>query len=346
MAIVTQGLFGWQEVFAKSDLDRLMLIIETIPDEELMKVLEKHRGRGRDEYPVRAVWNSILAGVIYQHPSVESLRRELLRNGELRQVCGFDPILGDGAVPTPRSYSHFLRNLLRHRDKIEEIFDKLLEQIKEVLPDYGRYLGIDSKAVNSAGKTTENKKPDGRRDVDADWGVKEYRGKREDGTLWEKIIKWFGYKVHLLADTEHEIPVAYKVTRASENDSPKLKELIDRTKQKHPKIIEDAEELTADRGYDSGENNKYLWDEYGIKPIIDIRDCWKDEKGKTRPLYPDRADNIVYDFQGNIYCHCPLTGKRHTMAYCGFEKGRETLKYRCPSAAYGFVCEGKKEYGY
>jgi len=33
-----------------------------------------------DNYPVRAVWNSILAGIVYQHPSVESLRRDKLRS--------------------------------------------------------------------------------------------------------------------------------------------------------------------------------------------------------------------------------------------------------------------------
>ncbi len=54
---------------------------ENLPDEDLMEKLEKQRGRGRDDDPVRAIWNSILAGVVFQHTSVESLRRELERNG-------------------------------------------------------------------------------------------------------------------------------------------------------------------------------------------------------------------------------------------------------------------------
>jgi hypothetical protein len=44
-------------------------------DEEIMQILEKQRGKGRDDFPVRAMWNSILAGVVYQHPSIESLNR-------------------------------------------------------------------------------------------------------------------------------------------------------------------------------------------------------------------------------------------------------------------------------
>ncbi len=113
MAIVAQNLFTWQEVSAKSDLDRLELVINTLPDEGLMKILEKERDKGRDDYPIRAVWNSILAGIVYQHQSIESLMRELSRNGELRDACGFDLILGQDAVPTPRAYSHFLRKMIR-----------------------------------------------------------------------------------------------------------------------------------------------------------------------------------------------------------------------------------------
>lgn len=49
-----------------------------MPDEELMQVFEAERGKkGRYDYPVRAIWNSIIAGVVFQHISVESLRREL-----------------------------------------------------------------------------------------------------------------------------------------------------------------------------------------------------------------------------------------------------------------------------
>ena len=342
MARIPQNLFGWQEVFGDRGLSTIEMIRDKLPDEKVMRLLEKNRGNGRNDYPIRPMWNSILAGVVYQHASIESLRRELLRNGGLRDVCGFDPILGIKAVPTPRAYSHFMKLLIEIRPEIDRgMFDKLVEELKEVLPDYGKYLGIDSKAVNSAGKAGVDKKQDGRRDIDADWGKKEYKGKREDGTMWEKVVKWFGYKIHILADTNYEIPIAYKVTRASANDSPLLEELFKETEDKHPQILEDAEDLTADRGYDSEGNNKLLWDKYKIKPLIDIRNMWKDEKGQTRPLHPDKADNIVYDFKGAIYCHCPLTDKRYTMAYQGFEKDRETLKYRCPAKAYGFICKGQ-----
>jgi hypothetical protein len=86
--IPQQKLFGWEEIEELGDLERLRLVIEHMPDEELMLVLESERARGRDDYPIRGVWNSVLAGVVFQHPSVESLRRELLRDGQLSRGQG------------------------------------------------------------------------------------------------------------------------------------------------------------------------------------------------------------------------------------------------------------------
>jgi len=85
MAILPQSrLFSWENLENLDDLHRLRLVLEAVPDEPLMRLLERARGRGRDDYPVRAVWNSLLAGVVYQHPSVASLRRELLRSASER----------------------------------------------------------------------------------------------------------------------------------------------------------------------------------------------------------------------------------------------------------------------
>jgi hypothetical protein len=97
MAIIPQQrLFGWEKIEKLGDLERLRLVVEYMPDEDLMRKLEEIRNNGRDDYPVRATWNSVLAGVVFQHPSVEHLRRELDRNGQLRYMCGLD------SVPTSR----------------------------------------------------------------------------------------------------------------------------------------------------------------------------------------------------------------------------------------------------
>ncbi len=40
------------------------------------------------------MWNSILTGIVFEHVSIESLRRELNRNAQLREICRFDPPAG------------------------------------------------------------------------------------------------------------------------------------------------------------------------------------------------------------------------------------------------------------
>ena len=342
MAIIyRQSLFCWKNVKSKSDLGRLRLVLEALPDEALMIKLENRRGKGRDDYPVRAVWNSILAGIVFQHESIESLRRELSRNGELRDLCGFDPLGGGQTVPSSHAYSRFLKRLIQKQDTIEEMFDSLIGELKQLLPDLGEHLAVDSKEINTYARS--RKEPSESSDPTADWGRKEKSGVRSNGTEWQKVHKWFGYKLHLVVDSHYELPLAWKLTKASRSDSPELIPLVKDLKQLRPDLIEGAADLSADKGYDSGKNNSWLWDECGIKPLIDIRSMWREEK--TRLLDGKKADNVVYDEGGHIYCHCPLSGEQREMAFQGFEKDRKCLKYRCPAAAYGLECSGRKQCG-
>ena len=108
--------------------------------------------------------------------SVESLRRELERNAQLRQLCGFDPLKGQKAVPPPYVYTRFLKNLFLHQSFIDDIFDQLVDELRKILLDFGQNLSIDSKAVDSHSrgrkKGEEPKTEDGRRELDADFGKK------------------------------------------------------------------------------------------------------------------------------------------------------------------------------
>jgi len=161
------------------------------------------------------MWNSILAGIVFQHGTIEKLRRELARNGQLREMCGFF-----NKVPPAWVYTRFLKKILKHTEEVDKIFEKLAKQIQELLPDFGKHLVVDSKAIPSFARRKNGKKTtDGRRDTDANYGKKEYRGQHKNGSIWEKIVKWFGYKLHLVVDATYELPVAYKVTKASASDT-------------------------------------------------------------------------------------------------------------------------------
>ena len=350
MAIIPQTrLFSWEDVENLGELRRLQLVLKTMPDEALMRALEGERANGRDDYPVRAVWNSILAGIVFQHPSIESLRRELLRNDRLRWMCGFDPVkTAKDAAPAPWVYTRFLKKLISHQDQIDQMFDALVEALREQLEGFGKRLACDSKGIRTHARPRGKKAlaalaPDGRRDLDADFGKKTYRGVRKDGALWEKLKKWFGYKLHLVVDADYELPVGYEVTKASRPDNQCASRMLDGLEDRHPELLKDAQAFMADKAYDDTKLLRKLWDGHGIKPIIPKREDWKDGE-QTRPLL-EGADNIVYDCQGQLYCCCMKTGELGKMLYSGYEHKRDTQKWRCPAAVYGYECPDRERCG-
>jgi hypothetical protein len=340
MAIVPQKtFFQYMQIEELGDLSRLVPAIENIPDKNLMEILEGERGHGRDDYPVRPMWNSILAGVIFQHPTNASLIRELKRNGQLRAVCGFN-----GKTPDKHNYSRFLKSLVLHQHEIDAMFNLMVERLKGVLPDFGEILAGDGKPIESfAKRATKRTAADGRSESDANIGVKRSLSKDKDENTYEKIKSWFGYKLHLITDAKYELPVAYEVTKASKSEQIVMRGMIRKLGEEHGSITKGCKVFTADKGYDGKELISELYDEHGIKAVIGITNQWRD-KEEVR-IFENRHNIVGYNNGGEIYCYDPKMGQRHIMQYEGFEKDRGTLRYGCP-AKNGAKCKGCKECPY
>ena len=381
MAAIEPNLFNWDAIEASSDLDRFTLVRDHLPDEEIVHYLETVRGAGRDDFPVRAMWNALIAGIVFQHESIESLIRELSRNPALFQACGFNPlplqraadaelvrdsvsgqmtivrsVAGAQVYAAPHSwnFSRFLLRVIELEEtlgKVTEMSQVLRAQLMDALPDFGQHLGYDGKAIDSHSTGQSNRVTGTTSDPDADWGKHETKGvDSKTGKPWTKVKSWFGYGLHLVADTQYEIPVAFEVTPASHSEHKSLRHLIREVFSQTPDLAERCQTFSADRGLDSAETKALLWDDYAIRPLIDTRQLWREEKQATdydpeqpitRPLNPLRADTIVHTEQGSVHCICPVSGEQRDLAFQGFEAERGTLKYRCPAAAYGLDCQGK-----
>ena len=92
-----------------------------------------------------------------------------------------------------------------------------------------------------------------------DTGCKKHKGKRKDGTLWERGQSWFGYELHLVVDAKHELPVTFEATRASLNEMSRVGDLLDGMQQRCPDILETCDRVLADKGYDSGKLLARWW---------------------------------------------------------------------------------------
>lgn len=383
MAAIEPRLFSWEDVEARSDLDRFFLVRDHLPDEKIIQYLEAMRGKGRNDFPVQAMWNGLIAGVVFQHPSIESLLRELSRNPSLLEACGFEvlprqrkpiaELVRDShtgrvrvvwsapqeayyAVPSSWNFSRFLSNVIELEETlglVTEMTPKLREQLMAVLPDFGQHLGFDGKAIESHSTGRLDRETGERSDPDADWGKHETGGiDARTGKPWTKVKSWFGYGLHLIADTHYEIPVAVHVTPASASEQVELRAMIRESFEESPELAERCQDFSADRGLDSAETKALLWDAYHIRPLIDTRELWREEKQApdydpskpiTRSLDPERADTIVHTEKGTVHCLCPVTGEQRDLAFQGFEADRDSLKYRCPAAAYGVECQGQAQ---
>lgn len=103
------SIFEYREIENLGDLERLKIFFENIDDDKLCEKLEKRRKNGRNDYPVRTMLNLIYAMKIFGHRSVESFRRELSRNSQLRIVCG----LSEGKYKYLRERKHQIHMLAK-----------------------------------------------------------------------------------------------------------------------------------------------------------------------------------------------------------------------------------------
>ena len=221
MATAEKLPFSWHSVESLPDLERLRLVLDTLPDDEIVAALEAGRGRGRNDYPVRVMWRALIAGVVFQHASIQSLLREMGRNPALLEICGFDPLpfqstpvteLRKGTegpsavthpakvrstVPSHWNFSRFLACVVRLEKKrglVSAMVESLRASLFEELPDFGRHLGYDGKAIesHSTGRVAEDKGKTS--DPDADWGKHETSGvDAKTGKIWKKVKSWFVY---------------------------------------------------------------------------------------------------------------------------------------------------------
>ena len=321
------SIFDYREIENLGDLERLKIFFENIEDEKLCEKLEKLRKNGRNDYPVRTMLNLIYAMKIFGHRSVESFRRELSRNSQLRIACGLSEgkykYCGDRKhlVPPARVFTGFLNKLKNCKQEIEEIFEKLVKFMYENLEGFGEDCAIDGKFLDSYGNQYyKNKINDNRGEHDATSSCKTYCMK--DGS---KKNEWhYGFRAHIICDAKYGLPLKSKVTPANNSEQTELDNILEEIKnnEKEKYKLEKMKNLMGDAGYDNGTRNKKLKEEYNINPIIDIRHLWeKEEKYREIENQP-----IAYNEEGEVFYIVDLNNYEK-MKYLGYDKGNNALRY-------------------
>ena len=331
------SIFDYTEIENLGDLEKLKLFLENVEDDELCEILEKERKNGRNDYPVRAMLNSIYAMKIFEHRGIESLRRELKRNSQLRTLCGFNE--GEykflkkrkHLVPPARVYTGFIKSLKRHKKEIEKIKEELIKFMYENLKDFGKDCAVDGKYLDSYGNQFyKNKTDDNRGEHEATSSCKTYYMK--DGTTKKE---WhYGYRAHIICDAKYGLPIKSKVTPANNSEQVELDNMIEEMSEGEERYkLEKMENLMGDAGYDNGARNRILKEEYNINPIMDIRHMWKEEKYREV-----ENQELAYNEDGEVFLIIDIEKQEYEkLKYLGYDKENRALRY-------GRYTKGKKVY--
>ena len=245
----------------------LAALFDAIPDEELLASLTTYYA-GRRGYTHVVLWRTYVAMTYLSLPSFAALIRALQDNPSLRDACGIHHIDG---ISSTWAYSRFMKKLANCWARVKNIIRNLTRHLFEILPGFGKSVAIDStdiKGYSNGGKKGKNGKVS---DVDCGWIVKSNTEGRR------KYV--FGYKVHILCDTEYELPIAVDVTAGNVHDSKRALNLLGQTRwtdsQFHPDYV------ICDAGYSSEEIRHKMKRQYRAEPIINPNPSHKRAVAKT-----------------------------------------------------------------
>ena len=249
-------------------LSEVLEVLDSLDLAPLLTALSAYRRTGRRGYDLCAMVRAWCARHILDIQYVADLVEDLECNPNFAAICGF----GEN-VPSESCFSRFNTRLLAHPDLLTALVHSCLNNIKESIQSnhrpgmetatLGAEVAIDSTAVPSFGNPNRKHGADRHiSDTDARWG------RRHKADSYDEMEWYFGYKLHVIADANYNLPLDFSVTSANQNDSTMLPPLFGQTRQHYPWFH--PQRLMGDKGYDRQANHRFLR-KHDVSPVIHIR---------------------------------------------------------------------------
>lgn len=297
MYIRQDCIFSFEDALKIQPQSRLEKIINTLDYKPVLSKLNKaDKGKsGSKPYPAYAMLNALIAMHLENMNGFTQLVERLKYDAYLRYVCGFEVL---GTTPSIATFSRFYSRLTE-TDCLSDLFSSLVKQAEKIgLLDLNA-VAIDSTKVTAYEKAVPSKKivKDGN---SADWGIKSDTNGNP--------IKWFGYKLHIGTDVKSGIPLALKVTPASNTDASVAKELLEQIKENTTSPIY---YYLMDSGYDQHDIYSLIKNDYKAQAIIALN-----KRSAKQP-------KAGLDWDGT-----PICSAGYRMVYWGSYKSEN--KFRCP----------------
>lgn len=261
----------------------LEALFDALPDADLLATLRATRHTGRPGFPVLTVWRVLVASFYLGIVHDTDLVRALESNPLLAATVG---IATTDEIPSVFAIGRFRRKLTDFREAVAGVLTATVNRLKDTLPDFGETIAFDATDVKAWANGFHQET-----DPDAGTGAK----KKADHRFY-----WYGYKVNVAVDAASELPVWFNVAPANTYDGSHLAPVLTDARERFdwfkPSFV------TADKGYDARESFRFIGQDLGAVPVIDVQRTHQPKKGVPN-VKPCEA-HIVTDLLGNERVQC------------------------------------------
>ena len=358
--------YGFLEVLVNGVASRASALIELLE--------EPHRYGGNPGHPAEAMLSAYVMQFVLREPYANGFLHKLGGNELLLEICGLPHAPSEGAYSRFKKKLADHEDLSQHvivdvflgcGVEIERLQEAGLVPADK--PPLGESLVMDSTDVEAwarpgrKSRKTDEEIPS--KDLDAKWGHRTAKNERsyksrsgergkgesskkgkangasagadpKSGRKESKDEFYFGYKVNVIADANHGLPMFSTTRPANASDVVGMVLDLDDCLALYETL--GPKYFLGDKGYDSLENIKHLVS-LGLVPVVAIRlpqmdketkqrlyDGIYDEKGRPTCVGGKSMEYVDTDpEQGHLF-RCPLEGchlkgKVHFSAYCDSE---------------------------
>lgn len=272
-------------------------LLESPEIQRLVADLQETRWTGRPGYPVRTMVGLCLVKAMYALPTWTRVVALVKDHWALQRALGCE-----GSPPSVWSAYRFAEKLHDNGEMVERCIDGVVEGLRSKLPTYGRDLAIDASdmpAYANGQRYLSKNGPERERysDPDATWGHRSAVSTRKGGGF-------YGYRLHAAVCAATDLPVAWRVETAKDNEVSFVSPLLDEAKRRGAL----AATAALDKGYDS-KRVYAACAERDCLPLIPLRQTLGVKRGDDAP---PRCEHGEWTFAGS-------------------DRKRGASKWRCPT---------------
>jgi transposase len=203
-------------------------------------------GPGRPPRNPLGIFKALIVKRLRHIPGDRELYRRLWSDPELRELCDIED---EGRPCHPSQLTRFRKRV--GPERLERIMNVIIEELGEGGAIKGKTVVMGATFIKAYRKRDPHDNSKGHSDHEARVGG--------DGKTYH-----LGYKAHIAADSESELPVAFIVAPANENEKRHAYKLLDKTLRATKGRVKT---LVADSQYSSGRLREKL-SAYGVEAVI------------------------------------------------------------------------------